>query len=183
MEKYLKPTIVLLIICSIAGSLLGYAYEITKEPIRIQAEKKEQNALKKVLPTAEKVGVLDTDLSAYDNILLTYNGTLNEEKNGYIIKVAQNGYSGVIEFLVGFDLEGTITGLNILKHTETPGLGANVTSTDFTNQYIGKSGNLSVTKSPSPADNEIAAMTSATITTTAVTNGVNSAIEVYENIK
>ena len=74
--------------------------------------------------------------------------------------------------IVGVDNSGTVTGVSITKHSETSGLGANATKEAWRAQFIGKSGTLAVTKD----GGEIEALTGATITSRAVTSGVNSAI-------
>ena len=80
--------------------------------------------------------------------------------------------------MVGVDTEGTVTGVRILSHSDTPGLGALATSPDFYEQFTGMSGTLAVNKD----GGQVQAITSATITSRAVTVGVNDAISwVTEN--
>lgn len=75
--------------------------------------------------------------------------------------------------MVGVAIDGTVTGLRVLSHAETPGLGALATSPDFYEQFVGKSGNIQVTKD----GGEIVPITSATITSRAVSSGAAEAVE------
>ena len=74
--------------------------------------------------------------------------------------------------VVGVDLNGAVTGISIVKMTETSGLGANASNTSFREQYVGKTGTLAVDKD----GGEIVALTGATVTSRAVTNGVNAVL-------
>ncbi len=97
---------------------------------------------------------------------------------GVIYNVSTTGYSGEIDALIAFDkASGKITGIKIMRQTETPGLGANATNPKFTGQFIGKAASkeLAVTKGTAYAANEIQAITASTITSRAVVKGVNIA--------
>ena len=102
---------------------------------------------------------------------------------GYTLKVLPSGYGGTIELMVGIDsAKGQVSGINVVSNSETAGLGAKATNPEFSDQYKGKPlEELSVLKNGTPGDTEIKAISGATITSTAVTNGVDAAIEVYNN--
>jgi len=80
--------------------------------------------------------------------------------------------------MVGFDMNKTVTGVSVLSHSETPGLGANAANSGFLGQFIGTAdaGNLAVAKDGGSVD----AVTAATISSRAVTNAVNSAADHYD---
>ena len=90
---------------------------------------------------------------------------------GYVVQVAPSGFGGVLDVMVGVNTDGTCSGVSIISHSETSGLGANATKEDFRSQFEGKS-NVAVTKD----GGDIAALTGATITSRAVCDGVNAAI-------
>ena len=104
---------------------------------------------------------------------------------GYVFETEASGYGGTVSVMTGIDTEGNITGVVILSHDETPGLGANAEKPDFLNQYLqpAPEGGLSVIKYQAPSQGQIEAMTGATVTSTAVTNAVNQAIEQYYEVK
>lgn len=180
-ESNLKLGIVLLIITSIAGLCLGGVYQITKEPIRQQTIKKNNEAMQAVLPTAEAFAVKEVDIEDGSLVTEVNEGKKGDDVQGYAIKVTNDGYGGKIKLMVGISKDGVLQGMTILEHTETPGLGANATKDEFKDQFKEKSveTDLEVTKSGAAADNEIEALTGATITSNYVTQAVNSAIEVY----
>ncbi len=166
----------LLLICTIAAILLGYVYDITKEPIAKQAQMEKANALQKVLPVAEKFKEGDFTVPAGTTITAITTGIKGDDVVGYVVRVAPKGYASAIECMVGISKDGVVQGIQILKHTETPGLGANTVKPFFTDQFKNKSSILEVVKLKVSKDNQIQALTGATITSKAVTKGVNDAI-------
>ena len=90
---------------------------------------------------------------------------------GYVVQVAPSGFGGVLDVMVGVNTDGTCSGVSIISHSETSGLGANATKEDFRSQFEGKS-NVAVTKD----GGDIAPLPGATITSRAVCDGVNAAI-------
>ena len=102
---------------------------------------------------------------------------MNESKHvGFVIKTVLSGYGPGLEVVIGFDLDGVVTGVRVGNHQETPGLGANAKNEDFYLQYDGLTINetVNVTKlDVVDGNNEIKALSGATITSDAVTKGVN----------
>ena len=200
----LKEAGILFAITLIAGLLLGVVYELTKEPIRIQQEKAIREACEAVFPYSgdDEQGVeaqsqlvfspLDYSL---DNILLTQlatdgveigtvylvsnNGVQLDMANGlgYVVEaVSKNGYGGEIVLYVGVNNDKTVTGVSILELSETPGLGMEAPKV-LVPQFAGKNVESFVyTKAGAVDDNEVDAITSATITTSAVVNAVNGGL-------
>ena len=78
---------------------------------------------------------------------------------------------------------GAVRGVVILSHEETPGLGANAENESFLGQYSGGAGPFSVVKSAPAAENQVEALTGATVTSTAVTEAVNQAVSYFEQGK
>ena len=96
---------------------------------------------------------------------------------GFVMQTEVQGYGGAVRLMVGVDAGGSVTGLRLLSHSETPGLGAKASSSDFLNQFAGKTGpTLSIVKQPPTQAREVQAITGATITSTAVTGGVEQAL-------
>lgn len=195
MKKILKDTLALAIITIASGILLGGVYIITKEPIEKQNEKTKIAAYNSVfsdLSTYELYDDLDSLQTAVkdagysgvivDEVVYAFNSS--KENIGVIITVTdRDGYGGNIKMTVGIDMEGTITGLEILEISETAGLGMKAADKEFRNQYVGINADEVVyTKNGKTEANEIDAISSATITTAAVTDGVNGAITVYKEL-
>jgi electron transport complex protein RnfG len=117
-----------------------------------------------------------------DLIEEVYQGTKGGEVVGYTIKTTPKGYGGKVEVMVGISNDGKISGVKIGNHTETPGLGSKSADPSFKDQYNGKSTKtpLNVVKGNASNENDIVAISGATITSKAVTAGVNAAMDVYE---
>ena len=183
MKENIKLGLILLLITGIAGILLGGAYEITKVPIAKQIASDRQAAMKEILPSADKFDTADVDIKGNEKISEVNAGLTGTQIAGYAIKVTPKGYSGAVNIMVGISTEGKVTGIKILSHTETPGLGANAPKPEFSGQYKDKpiENKLEVVKIAPTKENQIQAITGATITSKAVTLGVNDAIDFYNS--
>lgn len=190
----LKEAGILFCITLIAGLLLGFVYELTKEPRRIQQEKATQEACIAVFPGAAEQGIelrfedigyvpeealaaeLAEDSVKIGTVFAAYNGgTLY----GYVTEaVSSKGYGGNIVLYVGVGTDGTVNGVSVTEISETAGLGMEAPNV-LTPQFAGKKAESFVfTKTGAAAENEVDAISGATITTRAVTNAVNGGLKV-----
>lgn len=134
----------------------------------------------------DKLATIGTEIGLEnpEELVEAYVGTSGGNIVGYTVKTApSNGYSGPIEMLTGISMDGVVQAIAILKQNETPGLGAKATEPEFTDQFKEKSAleKIIVVKSkPAAGSNEIQAITGATITSRAVTDGANLANQVYQ---
>lgn len=186
MKENLKLGAILLIVTAIAGCLLGWAYSITKEPIAQQAIKANNEAMREILPMADQFNKIESAIPDGSIVKEVNEGKKGNDVVGYAIKVTPKGYGGMIEMMVGISTDGKVSGIKILSHSETPGLGANAPSKEFSGQYKDKAIDplLEVVKGNASKPNQIQAITGATITSKAVTKGVNEAINFYtSNLK
>ena len=177
----------LLIISAVAALLLALTNSVTASTIAQRNEQANAEARKLVLESAqdfEQVKDVKTDNSKGVEVSEIYEAKdASGNTVGYTLKVLPSGYGGTIELMVGIDsAKGQVSGINVVSNSETAGLGAKSTDPEFSDQYKGKPlEELSVLKNGTPGDTEIKAISGATITSTAVTNGVDAAIEVYKN--
>lgn len=178
MSDIIKPAGVLLVICLIAAALLGYVNQITLAPIAAQEALAKQESMTAVLPDAASFG---DSLEVNEGSITTVTPALDESGNeiGYAVAINTKGFSAGLQLMYGVDTTGTITGLSIVDcSNETPGLGANASNESFYGQFAGKSGEIAVTKD----GGDIEALTGATITSRAVSDAANEAINyVTEN--
>ncbi|MGI6144588.1 MAG: FMN-binding protein [Clostridia bacterium] len=181
MRNILKLGLFLCIVAGIAGLSISYVNGITYPIIQEQIEKEKLASFQEVYPgTGEVKDESNTYLGGNSDSILTEVNVVYQENNpvGVIYMAEPVGYSGVIQLLVGMDIaKKEITAIKVLSQTETPGLGTNAQKSFFTDRYKGKSAESVlevVTKEP-VGDNQILAITSATITSKAVTEGVNAA--------
>ena len=162
--------------------------EITAEPIARQKAEAIYNACRTVFPDADEF-VLKEDLKdssewsgkyPKDLIDAVYEAKKNGAVGGYVINVCnKEGYGGVIRFSMGVSTDGTICGVTILETSETPGLGLNAQDVLVPQFKDRKSESFVYVKGGAAADNEIDAISSATITTKAFVNGVNAGLEYF----
>ncbi len=190
-----KDTVRITLITLVAGFALGLVNEITKEPIAQQEAKAKAEACKAVFADADDFAAIE-DLSgaadALESAGLTGKADVNEayeakkggETVGYVITVTDHeGYGGDIQFSVGVSTDDTLTGISILSIGETAGLGMKAKNADFQAQFVGlpATGNLEYTKTGE--EGKIDALSGATVTTNAMTNGTNAAIAFYNSMK
>lgn len=179
MKDILKLGVTLFAICAVAALVLGVTNNITAPVIEERNIQASNEARKIVLPEADEFKELDGMNS--DIVLEVYEGIKDGQVIGYTIKTSSKGYGGAIELMVGISKDGKITGVEIGNHSETPGLGSKATEPMFKNQYVDKdvSNSLLVVKGSANNDNEISAISGATITSNGVTSGVNAAMKIY----
>lgn len=197
MKKIIKDSLALFLITLIAGILLGLVYKITKDPISRQEEKTKLNAYKSVFNTLETTKEFDSDKITLAQSAVDKEGytavTVNEVVAAYdkegkylgliITTTDANGYGGNIKMSVGIDYTGTITGLEFLEINETAGLGMKAKENSFRKQFIGiKSEYVRYSKSGASAPGEFDAISSATITSRAVCEGVNGALITFRAV-
>lgn len=174
----LKNAVMLFIITAVVAALLAGANILTRDQIAENARIAEQNALQEVLeaesfePSATQALVLVDFAQPVTGAYFAKNG---DEVVGFCVKVATTGYGGKIELMFGVDTSMTITGVSVLSHAETAGLGANVTKPEFRELFVGKKEIGKVVKSGAK-DNEIQALSGATISSEAVAEGAKTAL-------
>ena len=191
----LKEAAILFVITLLAGLVLGFVYELTKAPIRLQEEKAIQEACRKVFAQATDFEATSYSTSAVltaelDEIGVEI-GTVYDAVDasgshlGYVVETTTSeGYAGEITLYMGVTDDGTLNGISILAIGETPGLGMRaeeVLVPQFENVPVTI---FTYTKSGSMSDSEIDAISGATVTTKAVVNAINGGIKaVTEELK
>ena len=174
----LRLTVTLLLICSVVALALAGVNAITKDKIAAIKAEKTQKAIQAVLPGAVKVEEVNfTDASG----LVTK--VYQDLATGYAVEVAPNGFGGAITMMVGVSVDGKVMGISIISHAETPGLGAVAgANTDkgvaFRDQFEGLLAGITI----GDGDNQIDALSGATITSQAIVDGVNAALDCVKNM-
>ena len=189
MKNMLRDAAILFVITVVAGAILGSVYSVTKEPIAEQEEKKKQEACQEVFADAaafeamevnedETVVVLAAggyEKSSVNQVMRAQDTAGNDL--GYVITITSHeGYGGDIQFSMGVRMDGTLSGISILSIAETPGLGMRaeeVLQPQFAEKQVAQ---FTYTKTGAVSDDQIDAISSATITTNAMTNTVNAGL-------
>ena len=192
-NKIIKDALALTLITLVAGVALGGVYEITKDPIARQGAQAKAEAYEQVFTDAAAFEEVRMD----DTLIQTIRDQLDQEGYkaqsieeimraedqsgetlGYAFTVVTSeGYGGDIQFSMGVQNDGTLNGISILSIGETAGLGMNADTPAFKDQFVGKQvEQLQYTKNGATQDDEINAISGATVTTNAMTNGVNAGL-------
>ena len=192
-NKIIKDALALTLITLVAGVALGGVYEITKDPIAKQEAQAKAEANEQVFTDAAAFEAVEMD----DTLTKTIRDQLDQEGYkaqsieevmraedqsgetlGYAFTVVTSeGYGEDIQFSMGVQNDGTLNGISILSIGETAGLGMNADTPAFKDQFVGKQvEKLQYTKNGATQDDEINAISGATVTTNAMTNGVNAGL-------
>lgn len=169
MKSILKPIVVLTLISVVAAALLGGTYGATKPLIEAAEKAATADAMKQVLPAAadfEEIAV-----EGIENLQLAARDTSGA---GYAFKVTDKGFGGAIVVMVGIDADGNMTGIQLLEHSETPGLGTKAGQPAFTDKFIGVS----------EADlSKVDTISGATVTSSAVKRCAATAYEAFNSLE
>ena len=188
-----KEAGILFVITLLAGILLGFIYELTKEPIRLQQEKAMQEACLAVFSDASDFRTIEYAPSAMlqDEMAQTgvRSGMVYEASDaagtllGYVIETTSTeGYGGNISLYMGVTLEGQINDIALMEISETAGLGMQAEKVLAPQFHEKQVEGFTYTKTGSTTPSEIDAISGATITTRAVTNAVNAGLLIYRDL-
>lgn len=174
MKNILKLTAILFSITAIVAALLAGANALTKERIATAEEQKLQQAISEVLPGGESAQKIDYTIEGDSGVKVIY-----KNENGYAVQVETAGFGGTITMMVGVSVDAKVLGVQIVSHSETPGLGAKAaTDSAFRDSFIGLGAWVQVSKDGGEADT----LTGATITSRAVADGVSIALVAVKNL-
>ncbi|HIZ86198.1 MAG TPA: RnfABCDGE type electron transport complex subunit G [Candidatus Coprenecus stercoravium] len=173
----------LFLVCLACSALLGGVYVLTKDKIDSEQIKKTNNAIALVTPEFDNEPSSESLQVEIDGEQVTvYPARKDGEVVGYAVEsFTSKGFSGTINVMVGFDMDGNIVGTSVISHAETPGLGAKMTEPAFYSQFEGRSPasfSLKVRKDGGDVD----AITASTITSRAYCDAVDRAWRVYQKI-
>ena len=196
----IHDALILCVITLCCGLLVAFFHELTAGPIAANEQAQKQKAYQSIFAEGESFDAEPAVLSGeeagtYGQQILAEsdrsygNMTVDEIVEvkdaggsfvGYIVSVTSgDGYGGDISISVGVDAKGSISGVEILSISETAGLGMKAKEESFRSQYTGKNVEaFTVTKMGAVSDDEIDALSGATITSRAMTNSVNAALAV-----
>lgn len=173
-KEIIKTAVSLFLICAVAAGILAYVNSVTAPTIASNSQAAADEARKTLLTEAKEF-----ELTELSDGSAGYIGKDGEKTVGYVFTTSGKGYGGAVEVMTGIDCDGKVLGINILTINETPGLGMNAKKDSFLSQFTGRSGKLAVSKDGGDID----AITSATITSRAVTSAVNQALAYFEEVK
>ena len=180
-KSILRPALALFLFTVVSAVIVGVGYAVTVEPIAAQRARIEAEAITALIPESYRTEPHPINLP--DSTLTRHTLSFDQDGNflGHVFSASSPGYSGAINMMVALDDEGTILGVRVISHTETPGLGSNIAQAWFKDQFVGLTGPVVSVRSPS-GPNEIDVITGSTISVNAVLRGVNDAVEYFGNL-
>lgn len=172
---------ILMAICLVITGLLAVTNALTSGKIAENSLVEKQNSCAEVLTADSFVELSDERFPDYDVYIAITDGNVS----GAVITTTDKGYGGELQVMTGIDMNGNITGVKLLEHSETPGLGGNAQKPYFVGQFVTDWQNgetrpeqFAVSKDGGTID----AVTAATISSRAVTRAVNSAIGIFDEL-
>jgi len=178
MNKILKLALVLLAVSAIVAGVLGIINEMTYPVIDAQKQAKTAEAFASVLE-ADRFDEIEFSNPDFPTVLTVHKA----EGVGYVVTSKFSGAQGNITLAVGVDNDYKCTGISVIEHSETSGLGANAASTgevgvNFRKQFVGQDESIAL----SNAGGSIDALTGATITSRAITEAVATSIRAVKTL-
>lgn len=163
----LKIGAILLAITAVISLMLAVINSLTAEKVAENNEKAISESIEMIFGDCVKNELTHSYTAPIDKVYEIYK---DEMLCGYCVKLTETGLNGGIEMMVGADKEGSIIGVKIISHSETPGLGSLVAGEDYLSQYLGKKAEgISFLQ-------EIDSVAGATISSRAVNNGIAAAL-------
>ena len=184
--KIIKYALTLMIVAAFASGSLAYTYSATRDRIEKMKLEEQLTAVKEVCGELASGGKITQDndflkvlTKKIQIVRAIYIVERDNQVTAYGILVAPRGYGGPMTIMVGIDSKGQVTGVKVLEHKETPGLGDKVvTGKKFLAQFRGKNAS-----DPVEVKKDIDAVSGATISSKGVTAGVRAALDAFKMIK
>ncbi len=173
-----KLIITLTVIGLVSAFALAFVFLWTTPKIEEHQAMAKEEAIRAVLPGAEEI----QEVKKGDQIF--YEGYKSGSRVGVAMVAEGGGFQGMIELMLGTDpASGKIYGIRVLTHSETPGLGANITGKKYKTNFVDKPfGDYNVVKRPAESPMEVEAISGATISSEKVTTIVEKAVEDIESV-
>ena len=169
----LKPVAVLVLICIVAGALLGFVHAATAPVAAEVAAQRARQTYTELMPDAAAFEPLACEVKGCTAALQAVGAS--GETLGHLVVAQAKGYSGAVPLAVAFDTSGTVTSIKVMKNDETPGLGTKIADTSFTGQFVGRAAEALKVE-------DIDTISGATISSKAALAAFNVAVEAYKEV-
>ena len=165
-NEYIKPFLVLVVICLVVSFLLAYTNSVTEPIITKNAILEAERTRQEVLPGSTTFTELGVD--GLEGVESAYR---DDGGAGYVATAGYKGYGGIVTVTVGLDNDGKIVGISANVSSETPNVGTKAGQESYLQNYIGLSGTAA----------GVDTITNATYSSTAVRTGVTAILEAFES--
>lgn len=174
MSKTIRPVVVLVLICMVAGALLGVVHDVTAPIAEANAEQKAHETYRALVPDAKEFTKVACSVEGCTAALEALDAA--GDVVAYVIVAQSKGYGGQVPIAVAFGPKGTVKGITAMSNDETPGLGTRIADESYIGQYVG------LAAAPIAAD-DIDLISGATISSKAALAAYNIAVEAYEEVR
>ncbi len=164
---------VLLLICAVVAGVVSLVYSLTIDAYTANLEAEINRSLAGIFDAAGEEDFTSSVATETDEY------TVYSTSKGYCVKLDANGFGGAASLMVGYNGDGTIRGVSVVSHAETPGIGSKATEAAHLSQYQGRSGVLTISKS---GNDDINAISGATISSKAIHAAINRANEIMASL-
>ncbi len=164
----------LLLICAVVAAVVAGVYTLTEEKYGENMKEQKRLAIESIFYE----GIIATEISEAGSDTPVYCVEKDGAVVGYCVEITTDGYGGEMQLMVGYEADKTIRGISVVSHSETPGLGDKIEGDDYRNQYVGKSGTLTL----GSEENQIDAIGGATYSSRYAMEGVNKATAALEAV-
>ena len=179
-KEYIQPVVVLVAICLVITFALAFVNSITAPIIEENGRKAAEAARIELLPSATSFEQYTGDLLVYtpDAVFVTDCYTSND--GGMVVTVSTKSFGGAMVQMVGIDAEGKFTGVKIMSHADTKGLGTKAHDAAYTAQYIGM--DTLANAANIKGDSSVGFISGATISSNGVYQGMCAALEQFKAV-
>jgi len=175
----LRLTATLFGITALAALLLGIVYYVTEPVIEARTQEKTRTAMAQVLAAEEYAPVEGVDFGDDGSVTAVHRAVTDGETVGYVCEVSSNGFGGAMSLVVGVDLSGQVTGVSVIKHSETKNIGTKVVeSGKVLSRFVGLKGPVTL----NGGENRFDGVTGATFSSKGVTAAVNAALDAVSRL-
>lgn len=169
----IKPVLVLVAICAVAGALLGLVHSVSEPVALARVEQEAQRAYAQLIPEASKFEEVPCDVEGCTGVLRALDAQGSQV--GSVVVAESKGYGGEVVLMVAFDEAGTVSNIVALANEETPGLGTKVEDESYIGQYVGK-------PAQTLDEGSVDLISGATISSKAALAAFNIAVQAYSEV-
>ncbi len=170
----IRPVIVLVSVCAVAGALLGGVHHVTAPVIASAEQRRAEQTYAELMPEAASFEEVTCEAEGCTAALKALDATGGPV--GYVIVAEAKGYGGMVPLAVAFDKDGAVQRVTVMPNEETPGLGSRAEDDSYLSQYVGITANAADGAS-------IDLISGATISSTAVRTAFYRAVAAYEEVR
>ena len=176
-KQYVAPIVVLVGICLVISAALAATYAVASPIIEKNNSGAQNEALRELLPDADEFSPVEGDFWASDDgqVVVTAANTANNGA-GVVITVDTTSFGGTLTEMVGIGSDGAITGVKVINHADTPGVGTKAMEEEHLVQY---SGVTELDSTSAKNDSVIDHVSGASVSSDAIHYGVYAALQQY----